>query len=102
MYILNYIELHFKIKVKVVSIDGETALTQGTAFTLFRDEKGFIVRISVPRSKQQYSLTERSRGVLTSRGTKLAFDNGILHKFWKYIYKTAGYLLNRSLNRSLG
>jgi len=102
MYILNYIELHFKIKVKVVSIDGETALTQGTAFTLFRDEKGFIVRISVPRSKQQHSLAERSKGVLTSRGTKLALDSGILRKFWKYIYETAGYLLNRSLNRSLG
>ena len=40
--------------------------------------------------------------MLTSRGTKLALDSGILRKFWKYIYETAGYLLNRSLNRSLG
>ena len=102
MYTLNYIELHYKIKVKVISIDSETALTQGTAFTLLRDKKGFIVRMSAPRSKQQHSLAERSKGVLTSRGTKLALDSGILRKFWKYIYETASYLLNRSPNRSLG
>ena len=102
MYTLNYIELHYKIKVKVISINSETALTQGTAFTLLRDKKGFIVRMSAPRSKQQHRFAERSRGVLTSRGTKLALDSGILRKFWKYIYETASYLLNRSLNRSLG
>jgi len=48
IYTLNYIELYYKIKVKVVSIDGETALTQGNAFTAFRDEKGFMVRLSTP------------------------------------------------------
>ena len=86
----------------MVSIDGETALTQGTAFTLFRDEKGFMVRVSAPQAKQQHGFAERSGGVLSSRGTKLALDSGIPVKFWKYIYKTVGYLLNRLLNQSLG
>ena len=101
-YTVNYIELQYGIKVKRLSIDGEQSITNSSLFGEWRDSKGIEVRTSAPHAKQQHGAAERSGGVLTLRATKLHLASGIPKRFWRYLYETAGYLLNRSPTRSLG
>ena len=102
LYTFNYIKTQYGIDVKVLCIDGETSLVNNPEFTRFRDNRGIEVRVSTPHTKQQHGAAERSGGVLTLRATKLHLSSRIPKRFWRYIYKTAGYLLNRSPTRSLG
>ena len=100
-YTVNFIERQYNIKVRILKIDGETALL-GDAFDEWKRDTGIKITVSAPNNHDQHGRAEKSGGVLINRATKLRLSGNLPDSIWPEIYEAAGYILNRSPTRRLG
>ncbi len=59
-------------------------------------EEGILIERTPPRTPKPNGPIERSGGVLIARGTCLRLDANLPEELWPEIYRSAGYLINRS------
>jgi hypothetical protein len=87
-------ERQYNLPVKVIRLDGERSLQ--VKFEDWAAEKGITIERSPPYTPEQNGAAERSGGVLIARATSLRIEANLPESLWPEIYRTAGYLINRS------
>jgi transposase InsO family protein len=87
-------ERQYNLPVKTFKLDGETSLL--SKFKEWALKKGITIERSPPYTPDQNGAAERSGGVLIARATSLRIEANLPETLWPEIYRTAGYLINRS------
>src|SRR5271169_797570 len=95
----EYAKQRWGQNIKVLKTDGETSL--GNKFDNWTVDKVIEVEQSPPYTQSQNGAIERSGGVLIRRATALRLSANLPEFLWPEIFIAAGYLVNRSPNRSL-
>lgn len=98
----NFVALilrRYSQNVQVIRLDGETSLS--TNFNLWTSRKGIVVEKSAPYTPAQNGAAERSGKELIVKTRAMRIGSNIPEDLWPETSKTAGYLLNRTPNKTL-
>ena len=85
--------------VKTIRLDSETSL--GSTFNMWAAKKGIIIERSAPYTPSQNGAAECSRKELIHKARAMKISSNMPDDLWPKTFKTAGYLLNRTLSRAL-
>ena len=97
---LQFIEVHYKTKVKFIKLDGERSL--GNAFEELAKDKGFIIERSAPDTQAQNGHAERAGRTIITMARTMRIHANLPSNLWPELVKTAGYYINRIPTKSLG
>ena len=94
-----YVWRQYQLRIRVWKHDGEQSI--GGQYDRYIADGGYQVEESTPQTQEQNGVSERSGQMLILRATLLRFIADLPRWLWPELFKTAGYLLNRSPTRSL-
>ena len=96
---LEKIKTQYDQTVRFFRMDDEPTL--GGKFGALMDKYGITQERTAPYTPDQNGKTERSGGVLTRRARAMRISSHLPADMWPEIYKTAGYVSNRTPRRGL-
>ena len=91
---IKIIQTRYNGKVVFFRTDGERSL--GKDFEDLITELGISYEPSAPNTPEQNGHSERKGGVLSMKARAMRIDAGLPNYLWPWIYKTAGYIMNRT------
>jgi transposase InsO family protein len=89
----------YNCDVKVIWLDGKTSL--GQEFKDWAAEKGLIIERSTTYTPAQNGAAERSGKELIQKAQAMEIGSNIPEDLWLETFKTGGYLLNQTPNKTL-